>query len=96
MDSNLFIQNDLLKKEVEELKLINSKLIGENELLLLGIELVKSELQKKTEYHRNYFQNVSKSKTRVCEVCNLTILAGSYGNHLKSKSHLACALASSN
>jgi len=41
----------------------------------------------KTEYEKNYYTNVTKQKTKHCEICEHDIKYNSFVNHLKSKKH---------
>ena len=92
MESNLFVLNDLLKRELEicrdKINLLNSTISDYEKKIK---ELEENELYKKEEnkiYHKTYFQEKTKNRFKHCNYCNLDIKNSSYCNHIKSKFHL--------
>lgn len=84
MSENLFLQNDKLKTELNELKEELEK------WKLKAQELEEQQLEKHQSlkvYSKEYFQNVSKHMLKHCEICNKSVKRGSYANHLKSSEH---------
>ena len=80
----LKLQNDLLRDEIESLKLTVLKY--KESMLEIYNDQLKQKTDKK-EYVKSYFQTVTKLKTRHCDVCNCNYKTGSFSNHLKSKIH---------
>lgn len=88
MESNLFVANDLLKQQVENLK---SQIESYEKLIKSYEEENKNKLQKlenTKNYAKTYFQEKTKNKKRYCSACGIDVKCSSYCNHIKSKVHI--------
>ena len=92
MESNFFVVNDSLKKEIEflsnKLTLVNAKIAEYEALLKLYEEEEQNKKNIVKNYAKTYFQEKTKNKFRHCLDCNIDVKCSSYCNHIKSKVHL--------
>lgn len=89
---NLFLTNDGLKKEVEQLKekinCLNIQLNDYEDTITRMLNEAEQIKQSSKNYSKGYFQTKTKNRIVNCKCCNLDIKYSSYCNHLKSKLHL--------